>query len=135
MIINGFHMDWLYARKNFKWWNSIMKESLGRNDSKWPGGNLPRFVPPLFPLIWDMWDLFVWCVQFTLVFNWWHFLLPGPFKSLKSLIKQMVFCYQNYSDLLWEKIVLVIEKNFDICGWRWRIYKVFFCYSRPEQFW
>ena len=24
----------------------------------------------------------------------------------------MVFCYQNYSDLLWKKIVLVIEKNF-----------------------
>ena len=27
-------------------------------------------------------------------------------------IKEMVFCYQNCSDLLWEKIVLVIEKNF-----------------------
>ena len=25
---------------------------------------------------------------------------------------KMVFCYQNCSDLLWEKIVLVIEKNF-----------------------
>jgi hypothetical protein len=25
--------------------------------------------------------------------------------------KQMVFCYQNCSDLLWEKIVLVIEKK------------------------
>ena len=24
----------------------------------------------------------------------------------------MVFCYQNCSDLLWEKIVLVIEKKF-----------------------
>ena len=24
----------------------------------------------------------------------------------------MVFCYQNCSDLLWEKIALVIEKNF-----------------------
>ena len=30
---------------------------------------------------------------------------------LKS-ISGMVFCYQNCSDLLWEKIVLVIEKNF-----------------------
>ena len=28
-----------------------------------------------------------------------------------SLIEEMVFCYQNCSDLLWEKIVLVIEKN------------------------
>ena len=26
--------------------------------------------------------------------------------------EEMVFCYQNCSDLLWEKIVLVIEKNF-----------------------
>ena len=26
--------------------------------------------------------------------------------------RKMVFCYQNCSDLLWEKIVLVIEKNF-----------------------
>ena len=25
---------------------------------------------------------------------------------------EMLFCYQNCSDLLWEKIVLVIEKNF-----------------------
>ena len=24
----------------------------------------------------------------------------------------MVFCYQNYSDLVWEKIVLGIEKTF-----------------------
>ena len=29
-----------------------------------------------------------------------------------SIILEMVFCYQNCSDLLWEKIVLVIEKNF-----------------------
>ena len=29
-----------------------------------------------------------------------------------SLVVKMVFCYQNCSDLLWEKIVLVIEKNF-----------------------
>ena len=27
---------------------------------------------------------------------------------------EMVFCYQNFSDLLWEKIVLVIEKNFSL---------------------
>ena len=24
----------------------------------------------------------------------------------------MVFCFQNYSDLMWEKNVLMIEKNF-----------------------
>ena len=37
----------------------------------------------------------------------------------------MVFCYQNCSDLLWEKIVLVIEKTFEIRGWRPRICKIF----------
>ena len=29
-------------------------------------------------------------------------------------MKKLVFCYQNCSDLLWEKIVLVIEKIFKI---------------------
>ena len=32
--------------------------------------------------------------------------------QISHLIPRMVFCYQNCSDLLWEKIVLVIEKNF-----------------------
>ena len=32
--------------------------------------------------------------------------------SLLQIGMKMVFCYQNCSDLLWEKIVLVIEKNF-----------------------
>ena len=36
---------------------------------------------------------------------------------------EMVFCYQNCSDLVWEKIVLVIEKNFEIRGWKPRICK------------
>ena len=43
----------------------------------------------------------------------------------KKISKKMVFCYQNCSDLLWEKIVLVIEKNFEIRGWRPRICKIF----------
>ena len=33
----------------------------------------------------------------------------------------MVICYQDFSDLLWEKIVLVMEKNF----WNSRICKIF----------
>ena len=32
------------------------------------------------------------------------------------MVLEMVFCYQNCSDLLWEKIVLVIEKNFEAEG-------------------
>ena len=36
--------------------------------------------------------------------------------KMSKLNLEMVFCYQNCSDLLWEKIVLVIEicKNFEI---------------------
>ena len=40
-------------------------------------------------------------------------------------LTEMVFCYQNCSDLLWEKFVLVIEKIFEIRGWRPRICKNF----------
>ena len=40
------------------------------------------------------------------VFPWLNFF------SIHLFVKIMVFCYQNCSDLLWEKIVLVIEKNF-----------------------
>ena len=45
---------------------------------------------------------------------------------------QMVFCYQNYSDLLWEKKnVLVIEKNF----WIFEITRTIYSNSeRSEQF-
>ena len=31
---------------------------------------------------------------------------------IKNYSKEMVFCYQKCSDLLWEKNILVIEKNF-----------------------
>ena len=34
------------------------------------------------------------------------------FSFLSVKRQEMVFCYQNCSDLLWEKIVLVIEKKF-----------------------
>ena len=39
-------------------------------------------------------------------------------------VKKLVFCYQNCSDLLWEKIVPAIEKNFEIRGWKPRICKI-----------
>ena len=35
----------------------------------------------------------------------------GVAHTLRRKRKEMVFCYQNWSDLLWEKIVLVIKKN------------------------
>ena len=48
--------------------------------------------------------------QFSLSSNWnkpWLLTTKG-----KNFRWKMVFCYQNCSDLLWEKIVLVIQKNF-----------------------
>ena len=45
----------------------------------------------------------------------------------KYLQHKMVFCYQNCSDQLWEKNVLVIENFFfEIRGWRPRICKNLF---------
>ena len=38
-------------------------------------------------------------------------------KGLFPYYREMVFCYQNCFDLLWEKNVLVIEKNFEAEGW------------------
>ena len=49
--------------------------------------------------------------------NWTWFIESAHSKSkLKQsawseFLGEMVFCYQNCSDLMWEKIVLVIEKN------------------------
>ena len=37
---------------------------------------------------------------------------------------KIIFCYQNCSDLLWEKIALVIKRNL-IRDWRSRIFKMF----------
>ena len=39
------------------------------------------------------------------------FAIGGGSRSKHKRKKKMVFCYQNCSDLLWEKIVPVIEKN------------------------
>ena len=33
-------------------------------------------------------------------------------QTIQVVLKRMVFYYQNCSDVLWEKIVIVIEKNF-----------------------
>ena len=36
--------------------------------------------------------------------------------------EKMIFCYQNYSELLWENIVLVIEKNLCMSNFSWTIW-------------
>ena len=49
-----------------------------------------------------------WRIQRAFLFNEdWRTKLLLPIKK-----SEMVVCYQNCSDLLWEKNVLVIEKNF-----------------------
>ena len=50
---------------------------------------------------------------------------------------KMVFCYQNWSDLLWEKLFQWSRKTFEIRGWRPRICKIFVItwtiYSNSER--
>ena len=43
------------------------------------------------------------------------------FRNRYVLELKVVFCVQNCSDLLSEKIVLVIDNFFEIQGWRLRI--------------
>ena len=45
---------------------------------------------------------------------------------------RLVFCFQNWSDLLWQKIVSVIKKTFLILCWRLRICKRVI-YSNSEK--
>ena len=55
----------------------------------------------------------------------WHFRAKPKVIKLSYVII-LVFCYQNCTDLLWEKIVLVIQKKlFEIRGWRSQICKMF----------
>ena len=48
------------------------------------------------------------------VSNNWPSTYPWLTLVKESFYNGMVFCYQNCSDLLWEKVGLVIEKNFEI---------------------
>ena len=50
----------------------------------------------------------------------------NPVKSNEKLFLHIIFCFQNYSDLLWEKKCYCdLEKTFEIRGWRSRICKKF----------
>ena len=57
---------------------------------------------------------FQYCCTFILVgcLKWTAQILFFLFFCIKKYVCTLVFCYQNCSDLLWEKNVLVIEKNF-----------------------
>ena len=66
----------------------------------------------------------------------------GSVKTSSSKLA-MVFCFQNCSDLLRGKIILVIENCFFANSWPSasnfksfsRILEHFFSHSRPKQFW
>ena len=45
-----------------------------------------------------------------------------PCGQTKFCSWEMVFCYQNCSDLMWKKIVLLIEKNLQNFWGHWTIY-------------
>ena len=63
----------------------------------------------------------LWESPHVMLLVWWasiFFVSQTPRFTWHS--EQMVFCYLNCSDLLWEKIVLVIKKNFEIRGWKQR---------------
>jgi hypothetical protein len=53
-------------------------------------------------------------------------LSQGKKSRLLLLASRMVICYQNCSDLLWEKkLFWWLRKTFEIWGWRQRICKIF----------
>ena len=65
----------------------------------------------------------LWILNSVWKWTYWNFLTFMTLDALKIFLHQveiitsinrmyLVFCYQNCSDLLWEKMVLVIEKNF-----------------------
>ena len=58
-------------------------------------------------------SIFTYGLLYDLLHFFWHVLLVMDDRFIQW---EMVFCYQNCSDLLWEKIVLVIEKNFEAEG-------------------
>ena len=77
--------------------------------------------------IFYLWSPRVLKIRYVIFYGWLHWKSNSIFFLCKKIMKGLrwalvhllllegdvfVFCYQNCSDLLWEKIVLVIEKNF-----------------------
>ena len=54
--------------------------------------------------------------------------------SEANSVTKLVFCYQNCSDLLWEKIVLVIKENFLISRLKAKNLQNFWDHYYIEQF-
>jgi hypothetical protein len=54
-------------------------------------------------------SIFTYGLLYDLLHFFWHVLLVMDDRFIQW---EMVFCYQNCSDLLWEKNVLLIKKNF-----------------------
>ena len=67
-----------------------------------------KYIPNSEGWVWhNTTDFYQWFKCHGLACLWLWFL-----KISEDNWVEMVFCYQNCSDLLWEKIVIVIKKNF-----------------------
>ena len=91
------------AVKNWSWLRG-MKPHWGGYCRKWPNGRLQcadlgQLEYDKINKIWKQSVLYRICANCS-----------STFKALSDI--SMVFRYQNCSDLLWEKIVVLIEKNF-----------------------
>ena len=89
------------------------------------GGQLP--LPLLHPWFWSFVAVPPAKVQ-DLIFQTEKFIICHAYLSaipFHHFHQEMVFCYQNYSDLLWVKLFYWWRKTFEIRGWRLRICKIF----------
>ena len=87
-----------------------------------PGPKLPSGITiSRCVLIWNLlfWQLLLhWKIEYSKMDD------KLELRSGERQVSEMVFCYQNCSDLLWEKIVLVIKKNFWEKG-QWKVRTIF----------
>ena len=114
------------------WWFRRMSSSTDSHIA------LPRFAnrPPVYQK--DMRREDKWCKKWNLQsYPIWRICRVNQAKTSRFVMSKMVFCYQNCSELLREKIVLWLRKTLEIRGWRPRICKLFVItrtiYSNSER--
>ena len=108
-----FHIGTIHLRR---------RHSLGGDFYCWHSfGEKSYIIRVVFDLLYNKICL---CNTAMYIHNWFSFIFLQPTFHLiinestrwsnfsNTFNQKMVFCYKNCSDLLWEKIVLVIEKNF-----------------------
>ena len=125
---------WAQCTKYFLIQKNILFKLMVHTPSLWKFHYLAFWKQKCMTISCHFWDIFALFPSFQIV----AFPTNKEFLNIgKSTWWTMVFCYQNCSDLLWGKTVLSIEKNFEICGWRLRICKLFeitrIIYSNSEK--